>query len=232
MASKKKLSVTLSDAIAKRLAAMQGAIKAEADLADAHLSAMTATKASAWETCRDAVLATLNRKPAKKDEFKPVQEAKALVDALREFCKEAKKTQESMGRGTQYASDLGRAVRLVEAGKALPAELSKATRSAWNEHECWKKAGILKSSGKKPGATGNGKPEASEDEDDAGKAAEKAANAKDKAHADFMGIYGQLRGNFRANFIAEATKLAEQFLNKQRLASQDVKGTKPEAATA
>lgn len=215
-------TVVMSGRIKEILAGMIQATKAEADIRDNVAATLEKAGQTAWAKCRDALFSVLNGKPDKAEDGSTIPvtvTAHLLLDAFRDFCKEAATGQETMKRGVQYASDLRRAVKLIEKGGKLPADLKKATRSAWNDAEVWREAGILAPSGKakgsdkaKSGGKVKGKTPAADDgtEKPAG-----VAEAADKPLSEVMALVARLTGPFRAEWMETAKAEAERILRKQ-----------------
>lgn len=211
-------TVVLSGRVREILAGMIEATKAEADIRDNVAATLEKAGQTAWTKCRDALLAVLNGKPDKGEdgELIPVTAtAHLLLDAFRDHCKEASKGQETMKRGAQYAADLRRAVKLIEKGGKLPAELRKATRSAWNDAEVWREAGILAPSGKaKDAGKAKGKGKTPAADDGTGQTAG-VAEAADKPLSEVLALVARLTGPFRAEWMETAKAEAARILRKQ-----------------
>lgn len=196
----------LDAACAAIVATMLGGIESEANVRDDVTSRLDAASLTAWSICRDAVIGLLSG---------DLDMAGLVLDDVRDTCKEARKTRQTMGRGVQYAADLRRAITLKKAGVELPEELKTATRSAWNDAAVWAEAGILKASGKAKGSKA-AKPEGEEGEE--GEAVSDAVKP-DAALSGLMAIVGQLRGPFRAEWLKEAEMAAVSILAKQAAAT-------------
>lgn len=205
----------LDAACAAIVSAMLGGIESEANVRDDVTNRLDAASLTAWGICRDAVIGLLSG---------DLDMAGLVLDDVRDTCKEARKTRQTMGRGVQYAADLRRAVTLKKAGVELPEELKTATRSAWNDAAVWAEAGILKASGKAKGSKA-AKPGGGEGEE-AGEDVSTAVKP-DAALASLMRVVGQLHGPFRVEFLKEAEMLAVSILAKQAAAT----GSGPAAAT-
>lgn len=212
----------LSGSLAALLADMTKAVETEAGIRDNVATTLGEAQTSAWDTLRNGLKAVLTapHKKAKKGEEPeptPVINAGLLLDALRDYCKEAGKTQASMKKGEQYASNLRRAVKVVEkTNKPLPADLWKAARTEWLESPVWAEAGVLKASGgRKPAA----KPEATGDEGDGRDAITAAAEeAGDKGLSDLFRIVSKLHGPFKAEWMEKAMDEARRVMAKQTAA--------------
>jgi len=210
----------LSGALVTILAGMTKAVEAEAGIRDNVATALGEAQTSAWATLRDGLKAVLTApvKKAKKGEEPeptPIINAGLLLDALRDHCKEAGKTQASMKKGEQYASNLRRAVKLAEkTGKPVPSELWKATRTEWLESEEWTKAGILKASGGRKKAEAKDKEEG-EGGDGRDAIVNAAEEAGDKGLSDLFRIVSKLHGPFKAEWMQTAMDEARRVMAKQ-----------------
>ena len=213
------LSGEIATAVGKMVEAVTMEAKARKD------AEATITKASdaAFATCRDTILGIL------KDKLDGVKNAKLALEALRT----AAKANDDLKRGIQYASDLSRAVRAVEAGKAIPAKLAKAGRTAWCEADFWRDAGILNA--RKPRAGEGNKDSGNKDSDDA---ADKAMDSKagetagaklakvagtlveDAALNGILAKLAGLEGPFRAEAYREVSAVLDRITAKQAQAKQ------------
>jgi len=221
-------------ALNERLAAHKAALlEATVKLVQAE-EALAVQHTTATNNCWSALLAEVK---AIHDEAKATPEStKAAIAAseIRAVLNAYKAEAATQGnpaigkRAVQYASNLARVAKALEAGEKIPASLWKASRTEYLEAPFWRERGILSASGRKGKGTGRQQPNAGAGEGQQGPETDSepsqavaAARAilEDDAAREVLDRLSRLSGPFRAEAYSRIREVLDSVERKQAKAT-------------
>lgn len=126
-------------------------------------------------------------------------------------------------RANQYASNLARIAKALEAGEKIPAALWKASRTEYLEAPFWREKGILSAAGRKPSKPTKPEPEPEAVQQQEAEPSQAVAAARavleDDAAREVLDRLSKLSGPFRAEAYARIREVLESVERKQAKAT-------------